>query len=128
MKTILLALIFSVSTLISSLWKVKLYRYPWFLLFLVFYPFIFLALVFTGRLWALKYPGCAYRRQVEKSVKGGYTIKNIYNQHARRIGRILNLLGGFELMSNAAHAIYWLDHEAFYQLEWCWEGVGGWMP
>lgn len=125
---VLQALVGAARELISALWRVRLYRYPWFLLVFPFTPFLLLALALAGRRWARRY-GRAYTRYEDVPVEGGgYRHVRTDNQSARLIGKILYWLGGPELMVRVAYAIYWLDHEAFFQLEWCWEGIGGWMP
>ncbi len=117
----ILAILFSILSLLFGFFKVKIWKYPWFIVLFPLYPFLFLALVTVGKLWAIK-RGYAYHGMEPDSRR---TIKN---QHARRVGYLIFYLGGIELMINAANSIYYLDDEAFYQLEWCWYGIGGWLP
>jgi len=120
-RTSLLVMIFAwlraLLEIISAFWTVKLSRHPWFLILFPLAFFLFAALLWSGRLWAFKYRGHAYERE-----------NKVYNQAARCIGKVLCFVGGEELMVGVANAIYRFDHDAFYELEWCWYGIGSWMP
>jgi hypothetical protein len=89
----------------------------WLIPLLIFVFPLFYLLLWSGRIWVLKYKQAYTRYENDKRIN---------NKFARNIGKIVDFIGGHKLMEMFTESIKGFDNEAFHQLVRCWDGIGDW--